>query len=668
MFRKPNVVRHFSVLVFSLLLALGQVRPSAASDAKIDSLKAIVASEEMPDSTRVDALRRLAIGFKKIDIDSANAFALRSYELAKRSKDKKRMSAALWFLGSLNWSSNQTAALRYFQECKELYNELGRKDLVANCLMFIGSIYRDQGNYGETIEYFTQNLAIRKELKDSSAIAVATNNLGVVYLDQFFYDEATDWFEQSLDISKRIGDKGSMSKALLNLGLIHERKNDNTQALQLYNQSLALKNEVKDIRGVATLLVNMSIIHREQNRLKLAEECLFRSLHISDSISFYQCKVAALTQLGKTKRARKDLAASIRYNTQALELAQTNGILAGVKNASEALYITYSDLNKHEKALEMHELFIQTRDSLRSEENQRSLIKQGLEFQFEKEALTDSLEYAKKEAVMKETSKNQQLGLIAAAMGLLLLLALAGAIFIGKKRSDKLLQTVSSQHEELKEAKVRGDKLLLNILPENVANELMEKNEVKAQKHEMITVLFTDFEGFTELASNTDAEQLVDEINTCFSAFDYMTSKYGVEKIKTIGDAYMAASGLDGNATEAAKQVVSFGLRIQRFMKKHNANRQSMGLNPLPMRVGIHTGPVVAGVVGIKKFQYDIWGDTVNIASRMEASGDADTVNISEATYKLVKDHFNCTHRGKIKAKGKGEMEMYFVSPNLKEV
>jgi len=229
------------------------------------------------------------------------------------------------------------------------------------------------------------------------------------------------------------------------------------------------------------------------------------------------------------------------------------------------------------------------------------------------------------------------------------------------KMNRELEQKVTERTAELQFQKDRSDELLLNILPEEVAEELKSKGHADAKLIEHVTVMFSDFQGFTQISENLSPNELVSVINECFSAFDNIIQKYGIEKIKTIGDSYMAAGGLPSPNTTHAMDVVKACLEIQEFMVKFREKRIVQNLPTFEARIGVHTGPVVAGIVGIKKFAYDIWGDTVNTASRMESSGKVGRVNISETTHNLVKDVFECEYRGKIDAKGKGQMHMYFV-------
>ena len=215
---------------------------------------------------------------------------------------------------------------------------------------------------------------------------------------------------------------------------------------------------------------------------------------------------------------------------------------------------------------------------------------------------------------------------------------------------------------ELGAEKDRSDELLRNILPASTAEELKQRGTAAAKRYEHCTVLFSDFKGFSTFSSRMDSETLVAELDHFFRTFDRLCDRFGMEKIKTIGDAYMCASGIPEPSATHAIDAVRMGLAMLDEVAKSNAERRAKGLQEWPVRIGLHSGPVVAGVVGEKKFAYDIWGDTVNVASRMESNGEAGQLNISGPTFAQVMDRVEAIPRGPINVKGKGQVQMYFVT------
>ena len=209
--------------------------------------------------------------------------------------------------------------------------------------------------------------------------------------------------------------------------------------------------------------------------------------------------------------------------------------------------------------------------------------------------------------------------------------------------------------------KAKTDSLLLNILPDEIAEELKQFGRSYTRKHQEVTVLFADIKDFTMIAEKLPPEKLVTQLDEVFRAFDNIVEKYDIEKIKTIGDAYMCACGLPRLNENNAVTTVRAALDMQEFIKGFALSTKIQNLPIFEMRIGIHTGPVIAGVVGNRKFVYDIWGDTVNLAAQMEQRSEVGKINISGTTFALVREHFNCTYRGKISAKNRGEVDMYFV-------
>ncbi|HEX2616837.1 MAG TPA: adenylate/guanylate cyclase domain-containing protein, partial [Flavobacteriales bacterium] len=249
----------------------------------------------------------------------------------------------------------------------------------------------------------------------------------------------------------------------------------------------------------------------------------------------------------------------------------------------------------------------------------------------------------------------------ALALGLLLFGWLRLRDRQARRERHRLERMVNDRTRELEVEKERSDSLLLNILPETTAAELKERGSTEARHYDECTVLFSDFQGFTTISETMEATGIVTELDRFFRAFDRLTDVHGLEKIKTIGDAYMCASGVPLPRADHAMDAVRMALEMLREVDRINAERAEEGKPAWPIRIGLHSGPLVAGVVGEKKFAYDIWGTTVNLASRMETNSEPGRVNCSATTYALIQDRVRCTPRGHIDVKGKGEVEMYFV-------
>ena len=268
------------------------------------------------------------------------------------------------------------------------------------------------------------------------------------------------------------------------------------------------------------------------------------------------------------------------------------------------------------------------------------------------------LENERKKVTARESDNRKNILLLA----VLIFAILAGFMmrsYIRKRRTNTTLQ---NKNEEIIKEKEKSDKLLLNILPKTVADELKEFGKTTSSYHESATVMFTDFKGFTQFSENHSPSDLVAMIDYYFSAFDEIISRYQIEKIKTIGDAYICVSGIPQANHKHIENMVEAAKEIIRFVGESVARKKSEGLPYLEIRIGIHTGPLVAGVVGSTKFAYDVWGDTVNIAARMEQSGQASAINVSETVYQALKDKYSFEYRGEIEEKNKGKLKMYFLS------
>jgi len=320
--------------------------------------------------------------------------------------------------------------------------------------------------------------------------------------------------------------------------------------------------------------------------------------------------------------------------------------------------MAYAKTGNYKKAYTYDTMFGSIKDTLYNTANDKKV--QQLQFNFDigkKEAEIDLL--TKDQALKEATIQRQRIvNYAAGTTGFLLILVIIG--FYNRYKY------VRKTNKIIKNERDRSQELLLNILPEETARELEADGVAQTRYYESVTVLFTDFKGFSTIAGQLSPQDLVAELNDYFIAFDEIVEKHNLEKIKTIGDAYMCAGGIPTTNDTHAIDAVRAALAMQDFMQKRIEERNQKGLVAWELRIGIHTGPIVAGVVGKKKYAYDIWGDTVNVASRMESNGAPGKVNISSATYQEIKEHYECVHRGKVSAKNIGEVDMYFVGEEVK--
>ena len=362
------------------------------------------------------------------------------------------------------------------------------------------------------------------------------------------------------------------------------------------------------------LAISMRDRRREAESALLHAETAERQAHPTEALALYTQAHQAATAAGLP-----DLQLQASEKLQAISAKQGN-------------YKAAYDWSRQRSAL------LQEKSRLYAEEQRKKY-----------EATQTALEVQKK--------RENGMGLVLLAV---LALILAILYYLRQRANRRTRGEMAEKNAMIEEKRRRSEQLLLNILPPAVAAELTVRNKVAARRYEHATVMFIDFVGFTKTAELLQPEELIAELDYCFSRFDDLIGRNRIEKIKTVGDAYICASGLS-DRNERPTDMIKAALQIQAFLKKFKEKRIEEGRPYFEARIGIHFGPVVAGVVGTKKFAYDIWGDTVNTAARLEEACEAGRINVSGVAREVVLDEFQWEYRGKVAAKNKGEMEMYYV-------
>src|SRR5690554_845800 len=548
-------------------------------------------------------------------------------------------------------------SLDYYNKALTISEEMGTRETSALLLSNIGSVYDLQKDYIKARSYYQQAYNIYQEFENHKDLALITYNMGGVYLVEKDHENALLWLEKAIKESQRLQDNFQTGVILGLTGETYHQiaVNNDSKMLDKYfsgNKDAAIKTGLKYTDSAITILTNQGELKNRGFYLNQKSKIQAILNQYEDALISYKQYAEINDSLFNIARDKKLVQAEMGYEygrrEDSLNLVSTKQKLE-LQNKIELQSLAFEYETKQAAAqseLEKKELAYEEALKRQAIENEYVRKQAQIEALHQKRELEQKQKEALNIAELKR-QRNIRNSTLLGASGLLL-----------------FSMVVMRQRNKVKKEKARSEALLLNILPAEIAEELKEKGKAAARDFDMVSILFSDFIGFTEFSAKLSAADLVSEINHCFEAFDGMMLKHHVEKIKTIGDAYMAAGGLPVPAQESVRNTVLAALDMQSFIGKRKANMDAQGLPAFNMRVGIHTGPIVAGIVGVNKFQYDIWGDAVNTASRMESAGEVGKVNISQQTYELIKNDpdfvFEC--RGKISAKGKGEIDMWFVS------
>ncbi len=641
------------LLLLLPLWGLGGLSFLFAQKSSLDSLKNALITAK--DTNKVNILNDLV----KLSINSnplqAEKYTQEALENAQKIGYRKGEAQAHTAMGILNSRAKKfIKSFENYSFALKIREELNDKKGISTSFNNLGALMTEQSNFNSAMEYYLKSLKIREEMKDEKGQLSTLNNLGAVFMyqaseqntDTLAYKQAIGFFEKALALSKKLKDKRNEAVLLNNIGEIYKRVKKNKQAIDYYLKSIIIREEIKDNVQLPASYNSLGDVYFNMKEYKTAFTYQSKAKDLATKIDNKQMIVESGYGLARIAVINQELEKALQEAQTGLDLSQKTDFKQGIIEGRELLAEIYEKKGDYKNAFHYKVNAHHLKDSLFNEQNSKILSGKESAYQLEQRDNQIKLRDA--------NIARQNLFNYALILGLGLVFILAFVLFRGQQAQKKANKEISFE-------KAKSDNLLLNILPEKVAQELKEKGSATAQRYDMASVLFTDFQGFTKRTALMTPEQVIAELNLCFSKFDEIIKKYNLEKIKTIGDAYMCAGGLPiANKTNPI-DAIKAGLEMQKYMQTYKEECIAKGEEYFQCRLGINTGKVVAGVVGTSKFAYDIWGDAVNTASRAESSGEVGKVNITGTTYELVKDVFECEYRGELELKGKGLVKMYFV-------
>lgn len=545
--------------------------------------------------------------------------------------------------GKFYFNLNPTKGLECVKKAIDIASRINYKSGLARAYDLNGAYFDNLGDYIKGLEMTYKAMQIIETTNDHKALANINNNAGVIYFRQRMYDEALQFYFNSLNISRKNNLKDVETIFLLNIGEVYYKSGNLDSALIFENQALKLSLERNQLENAAYCYGIIGLIDLEKNNLKESKYNLLKAIELFKNQKDNFAIAEYYYHLSEYYLKINKIDSSIISVDECIKNAKEISAKEWIKNG---LYLKSALLEKNKKykdALKIHQEANFIADSLLDENKQKRIAQLTAIYQSEKKQeeinalLKTQNEKDLEIAFQKKINFYTQI-----AATIIFILLFIVLFFI-----NKLIQA----NKIIKEQNKESNKLLLNILPEKVAVEIKSNGKYTPRYYENVSIIFADFVNFTTKASTTPDFEIVNELDSFFIKFDEICEKNNLEKIKTIGDCFMAVGGLPEENTSHAYNAVNAALQMLKFSEKRNWQ----------IRIGIHTGPVVAGVIGKHKFAYDIWGHAVNTAARLEQSAETNKINISKTTYEIVKNDFECELRGQINARNMGSIEMYYI-------
>ena len=609
-------------------------------------------SEFSADTARINALLKQSNGLAAKEPEKTIEIALQAKAQAEKIDFKQGIAYALKNIGlGYYFQEKKVETLDYWGQSLKIFEDLKDDVGISNLLNNIAAIYVNQGDYERGLQYGLRSLKLAEKTGDKLRLLSALNTVGSIYYkNRDTWDKALGYLISALPYCEAVGRKDAIGIISENIGEIYADKNQMDSALIYYQRSIAA---VGDEPSSSFAYNGIGKLYLKKGDIKEALNYHNKALSNANKTNSPRHIQESLRGIANVYVKQNDFTTALNYYDRARVIAEQIKAVDALKDVYSEMAIAYAGTNDYKNAFKYRSLYADIKDTLYNIDRDKKLGALQFEFDLEKKQSEINLLTKDKDLQIVQT-KRQKFAKNAFMIGLFLAFIIAALIYRSYRDKVKTHILVDRQKNEI-------EHLLLNVLPKEVAKELQLTGRATPRHYQSVAVMFTDFRGFTLLTDHMSPDELVAELDACFNVFDEIIAKHKLEKIKTIGDSYMCAGGIPVEDEMYVLKIVKAGLEIQQYITSNNERRLEKGLEPWYLRIGIHVGPVVAGVVGKMKYAYDIWGSTVNIASRMESNGEPGKVNISSATYELVKDYYECRHRGKISAKNVGEIDMYFI-------
>jgi adenylate cyclase len=598
------------------------------------------------------------------NIDAAIEHHRKALEIRKTLQSPGAVASQYNNLGTAFESAGRfDEALNAFKDALSIAVQIKDTARMARLYLNMGGLYEEMGSYPEAYEQVNLARAIFDARGDREALAKTYPLLGHIRFELEMYEEASRWYHEALYLREALTEEEGVAEALSDLGnCLDEMQNRDSSlvAVEHYQRALKIYEKMNDQRGIAVVCNNLGTAYKHLEQYGKAMQNLQRSLGIRRTLGDQMGLMEVYNSIGDVVFGQEKYDEALSYTEKYFQIAQTLGDKKfeqkGYKDFSK-IYAALGDFPRaYDYRVRYDELRYQRLSEARDKDFNRKEAR-AIEEQRRRDAERQIAEIALRDAKIARSNifRNALIG------GALLLLIMVGMLFNRNRLRAQTNKQLAAKNRAIERERERADGLLRNILPDKAAEELKLHNSVTPTRYESVTVMFTDFQGFTKVAELVPPEDLIAELDECFRLFDSIVERYGLEKIKTIGDSYMCAGGLPTPTEDHAEAMVRAAIEMQHGLAALMVEKEKEGKPVFVMRIGIHTGPVVAGVVGSHKFAYDIWGDTVNTAARLEQGSEAGKINVSNTTHARIKDLFQCTYRGRFSAKNKGEIDMYFV-------